>query len=365
MVSESASLPTDASTTRPTPPWNSISSNWAPAGCTWLPKRQGRQGYDGAEAFKIDYHEGMQMSLSSRFLVTGLLAGAILVVLTACTSGNSSAVTPAPTADIEATVDAAIRTTIAAWPTATPRPTYTPYPTPPQLPTPDIPATVDAGVQARITARPTATHRPTHTPYPAPTAIPRPTVAPRATLAPTPAPTTAEVDRDRAALVAFYNSAGGPQWINDWNWTTDQPLGKWNGITTDRYGRVIELTLNDNNLTGTIPPELGNLANLKTLYFAEIGGHGGVNERNKLTGTIPPELGNLTKLELLALNTNELTGHIPPELGNLVNLRYLGLGGNSLTGPIPPELGNLLYMSGTGPTNPSLGSVGLNLSGNN
>ena len=56
--------------------------------------------------------------------------------------------------------------------------------------------------------------------------------------------------------------------------------------------------------------------------------------------TIPPELGNLANLTLLLhLSVNQLSGEIPPELGNLANLRDLSI--NQLSGEIPPELGNL------------------------
>ena len=62
---------------------------------------------------------------------------------------------------------------------------------------------------------------------------------------------------------------------------------------------------------------------------------------NQLTGNIPPELGNLENLQRIGLVTNHLTGVIPPELGNLENLQYLYLHHNQLIGPIPVELMNL------------------------
>ena len=91
-------------------------------------------------------------------------------------------------------------------------------------------------------------------------------------------------------------------------------------------------------MTGPIPSELGNLANLD--IPEPFGG-------NQLTGPIPPELGQLTKLEQLWSGHNLLTGPIPPELGNLANLFRLELHSNPLTGEIPPELGqltNLVYL---------------------
>ena len=41
------------------------------------------------------------------------------------------------------------------------------------------------------------------------------------------------------------------------------------------------------------------------------------------------------------LGGNQLTGTIPAELGALDELRQLGLWGNALSGEIPPELGAL------------------------
>ncbi len=95
--------------------------------------------------------------------------------------------------------------------------------------------------------------------------------------------------------------------------------------------RVVQLELIDNQLTGSIPAELGNLTKLQTLSLIN----------NQLTGRIPPELGNLTNLQMLNLDKNQLTGSIPPALGNLTKLRALNLTYNRLTGSIPPALGNL------------------------
>ena len=62
---------------------------------------------------------------------------------------------------------------------------------------------------------------------------------------------------------------------------------------------------------------------------------------NQLTGSIPPEIGNLTNLEYVSLTDNQLTGSIPPEIGNMTNLEWLYLGDNQLTGSIPESICNL------------------------
>ena len=41
---------------------------------------------------------------------------------------------------------------------------------------------------------------------------------------------------------------------------------------------------------------------------------------NQLTGEIPPEIGDLTNLSNLNLSSNQLSGEIPPEIGKITNL---------------------------------------------
>ena len=105
-----------------------------------------------------------------------------------------------------------------------------------------------------------------------------------------------------AALHALYNATGGANWTNSDNWLSDTPLSDWHGIKTDDDGRVTEIYLIGNNLSGQIPAALGKLNHLEGLYLA----------RNDLSGSIPTELGDLSSLRTLMLFDNELTGTIPP-----------------------------------------------------
>ena len=110
-------------------------------------------------------------------------------------------------------------------------------------------------------------------------------------------------NEERAALVAIYNYTGGPNWTNNTNWLSEEPLSEWYGVTTttdddtvslggDNEGLVTRLDLHDNGLTGTIPAQLGNLSILEYLRLSD----------NKLTGPLPQSLTKLENLEHLSFD---------------------------------------------------------------
>uniref|UniRef100_UPI00143054DB leucine-rich repeat domain-containing protein n=1 Tax=Maribellus sediminis TaxID=2696285 RepID=UPI00143054DB len=135
--------------------------------------------------------------------------------------------------------------------------------------------------------------------------------------------------QDSLALVALYNATDGPNWTNNTNWLTG-PIESWFGVYTEN-GRVTSIQLSSNNLQGSLPPEIGQLTNLREMYLSS----------NSISGFIPPELGLLTNLNYLNLGNTQISGSIPLELGQLVNLYVLSLDNCNLNGQIPIEFGQL------------------------
>ena len=120
---------------------------------------------------------------------------------------------------------------------------------------------------------------------------------------------------DRAVLEAFYRATNGDNWSNNSGWLSEAPLRDWYGVLTDANGRVTSLVLRRNQLSGVIPPELGQLAHLNQLLLND----------NQLSGTIPPELGQLTNLNHLSLDVNQLSGPLPDTFLALTRLELLGM----------------------------------------
>jgi len=134
-------------------------------------------------------------------------------------------------------------------------------------------------------------------------------------------------DGEASFLIAMKASTNVESIVSGWT----QPVEyfcNYTGIYCS--GETINsIVLQDNEITGFIPPEIGNLTN--TYYISMIGG---------FTGQIPSEIGQLSGLETLLLS-GRLSGPIPRTIGNLEALNYLLLYGNELNGSIPQELRNL------------------------
>ena len=140
------------------------------------------------------------------------------------------------------------------------------------------------------------------------------------------------VKADRDALIALYNATDGPNWTDNTNWQSDKPLGQWYGVTMDAQGHVVALSLNQNNLDGSLSdwPGTSQTATKLTLASYPLSQLATLNlSNNRLAGAIPASLGNLANLETLDLSNNQLAGTIPPELGNLSNLETLSVSGNT------------------------------------
>ena len=118
---------------------------------------------------------------------------------------------------------------------------------------------------------------------------------------------------ERATLIALYNSTNGDNWSDNSGW--NGALGtecSWYGVTCTGDS-VTQLSLISNQLTGSIPAELGNLTNLQRLNLST----------NQLTGSIPVELMNMTSLDFLDICDNHLYTS-DPDLRDFLDSRQPG-----------------------------------------
>ncbi|KAL7596463.1 hypothetical protein Lser_V15G30862 [Lactuca serriola] len=115
------------------------------------------------------------------------------------------------------------------------------------------------------------------------------------------------------------------------SWVGSDPCNNWVGIGCNNTTHVIiSINLDRFHLRGTL--DYLNFSSLTTLQSLNL-------STNQLTGSIPLQLGELNSLESLDLSSNGFNGRIPSSLGNLTRLYYLNLHENSLSGPIPFQLG--------------------------
>ncbi|KAI9116070.1 hypothetical protein K1719_013000 [Acacia pycnantha] len=165
-------------------------------------------------------------------------------------------------------------------------------------------------------------------------------------------------ETDFQALVDFKSRISEDPFKILSSWNNSIHHCKWVGITCNiSTGRVVQLSLGQQRLTGTVPPSIGNLTFLRVLNLSINSFHGEFpNEVGRLlylqilvitlnyfTGVIPSNLSHCKELTVLSAASNNFTGNIPTWIGNLSSLSYIGLGVNNLHGSIPKEMG---YLSG-------------------
>ena len=199
------------------------------------------------------------------------------------------------------------------------------------------------------------------------------------------------LDGQREVLRAFYEATGGPRWVRNDNWLTDAPLADWYGITTDSRGRVTEIVLQDNRLTGHLPSDLGALTELAVLELSPERwwvwcthsdtprASTTIRSRNAAFSQINPTMSQVEDPILSRTGVrfdrrgstmefdvgitiddapaatlgstrsdshqNRLTGPIPPEIAALSKLTHLRIAGNQLSGPIPAVVGQLTNLT--------------------
>ncbi|KAL5227276.1 hypothetical protein ABZP36_015541 [Zizania latifolia] len=183
---------------------------------------------------------------------------------------------------------------------------------------------------------------------------------------------SADLNSDKQALLAFAASLPHGRKLN---WSSTAPIcTSWVGVTcTPDNSRVQTLrlpavglfgpipsdtlakldalevlSLRSNRLTIDLPPDVGSIPSLHSLYLQHNNLSGIIPTAltssltfldlsyNTFDGEIPLRVQNLTQLTALLLQNNSLSGPIPDL--QLPKLRHLNVSNNNLSGPIPPSL---------------------------
>ncbi|KAG9450668.1 hypothetical protein H6P81_010633 [Aristolochia fimbriata] len=136
---------------------------------------------------------------------------------------------------------------------------------------------------------------------------------------------------DKRVLLRIKKALNNPYHLASWNPNTD--CCDWYALECDEVSnRTVSLTIFSGQISGQIPPAVGDLPYLQTLVFRKL---------SNLSGEIPPSITKLKNLRTLRLSWTNLSGSVPSFLSQLQNLEFLDLSFNNLSGSIPPSLAGL------------------------
>lgn len=124
-------------------------------------------------------------------------------------------------------------------------------------------------------------------------------------------------------------------------------------VEISKLKKLWQLEMYNNSLVGKFPSGFGNLTSLENFDGSMNYLEGDLSElrsltnlvslqlfQNNISGEVPVEFGELKKLVNLSLYTNQLTGSLPEKLGSWAEFDYIDVSENFLTGVIPPEMCN-------------------------
>lgn len=134
------------------------------------------------------------------------------------------------------------------------------------------------------------------------------------------------------SLVQFFEklSAGNVQDGWGWNMNSDPCADKWIGIKCDSKSRFVrKIVLEEMNLSGILDAD--SLCRTTSLVHLSLKG-------NNITSSVPKELGNCKGLTHLYLNRNHFSGSLPDSLSLLSNLKRLEIADNKFSGELPADL---------------------------
>ena len=108
-------------------------------------------------------------------------------------------------------------------------------------------------------------------------------------------------------------------------WEATDP-STWTGVQWSKDNRVTRIRIRQQNLTGSLPPNLGNLTALQSLDIAH----------NQLTGPLP-SLAGLSSVQDLLLSNNEFTSIPPDFFTGMISLQQVSLDYNSFSPWVIPD----------------------------